>query len=636
MVSTSNSMSITLWVRVLTGAMALTGLVQLGLEWQHQQSLQAQGATRPELATAPSAALEREFLRFRNGLLRQLSEDESADPQALAERAALLRSRTLLARQSPSSAALLADASHARLLDQMLTLSQQAENLGAATRTEPDGLRALLRESEALLAPLERLVKEAQSTAVSRLEQQTAQVQSQNRVLAALNFLLLALLLGAAAATRLQNRRQATAEKKAQALNAHFRETQILAERANRSKSQFLANMSHELRTPFNGILGMLGLLSTTGLSAQQADYVKTANASASHLLNVLNDILDISALDEGKISIHAEPAHLPQLLKDIESVMRPQAAAKGLGFVFEVRGDIHPWGLMDATRFKQILFNLINNAIKFTERGAVAVTVRRAPPDPQGGTYGLGPVLLIAVEDTGIGMDELAMDRLFQRFYQVDNSVARQFGGSGLGLEISQSLARMMGGDIEVRSTPGLGSCFTLDLPFRLCEPPAAISALLPLAVSTQSMGQAATRSILVAEDNPVNRKFVGILLERMGYQTAFCENGQLAVECVQQQAFDLVLMDVHMPVMDGLAATRAIRALEAAAKDIPIIALTADAMNDAQEEALAAGVNFFVTKPVHMAQLQEAIEHCLALHRNHQAATKTAPKSAQQAAKS
>lgn len=617
--------SFTLWLRALAFAMALTGLLQLGLQWQNQQTLQAQLATRTELATAPSDALEREFLRFRQGLIRQLTEHESADPQALVEHAALLRSRVLLARQSPSSATLLLDAGHARLLDQMLALSQQAENMGAATRAETDGLRALLRESEALVPPIARLVKDAQSTVTQRLEQQNAQVQSQNRVLAALSFVLLALLLGAAATAWLQSRKQALAEKKAQALNAHFRETQIQAERANRSKSKFLANMSHELRTPFNGILGMLGLLSTTGLNAQQADYVKTANASASHLLNVLNDILDISALDEGKISIHPEPSHLPHLLQDIESVMRPQAVAKGLGFVFEVSEDIPPWGLMDATRFKQILFNLINNAIKFTERGAVTVSVRRAPPGAHAGAPGIGPVLLFTVEDTGIGMAADSIDGLFQRFHQVDNSVARRFGGSGLGLEISQSLARMMGGDIEVRSTHGVGSSFTLELPFRLCEPPAAISALLPLSVSTESLGQAATRSILVAEDNPVNRKFVGILLERMGYQTTFCENGQLAVESVQKHEFDLVLMDVHMPVMDGLAATRAIRALDSAAKDIPIIALTADAMNNAQEEALAAGVNFFVTKPVHMAELQEAIERCLALQRKRQGAAKS-----------
>jgi hypothetical protein len=224
---------------------------------------------------------------------------------------------------------------------------------------------------------------------------------------------------------------------------------------------------------------------------------------------------------------------------------------------------------------------------------------------------------LRFAVEDTGIGMAEEAIEGLFQRFHQVDNSVARQFGGSGLGLEISQSLARMMEGDIDVRSNPGEGSCFTLELPFKLCDAPAAIATLVPLSTTSADMGQAAARRVLVAEDNPVNRKFVGILLERMGYQTTFCENGQLAVAYVQNEDFDLVLMDVHMPVMDGLAATRAIRALAGKARDIPIIALTADAMNNAQEEAIGAGVNFFVTKPVHMARLQEAIARCLALPR-------------------
>ncbi len=626
MVGSSKSSSFVHWRRALAGAMAVAGLAQLGLQWQHQQTIQAQQAARAVLVSAPDDALERDFLRFRHALSRQLTEREIVDPQALAEHAALLRSRALIARQSPNAKVLLADPEQAHLLDQLLALSQEIGSANSGLRPEPDRVRALLRESEALAPRVERLTKVTQAASAAELAQQTAQLQNQNRVLAALSFALLALLLGAATATWLQNRKQAAADKKAQALNAHFRETQIQAERANRSKSKFLANMSHELRTPFNGILGMLGLLSTTGLTAQQADYVKTANASASHLLNVLNDILDISALDEGKISIHPEPSHLPQMLQDIESVMCPQAAAKGLGFVFEVSQDIPPWGLMDATRFKQILFNLINNAIKFTERGAVAVTIRRAPPGSTAAPPGVGPVLLFTVEDSGIGMDETAMDGLFQRFHQVDNSVARQFGGSGLGLEISQSLARMMGGDIEVRSTPGVGSCFTLELPFRLCEPPAAISALLPLTVSAESLGQAATRRILVAEDNPVNRKFVGILLERMGYQTTFCENGQLALECVQQQQFDLVLMDVHMPVMDGLAATRAIRALGGVAKDIPIIALTADAMNNAQEEALAAGVNYFVTKPVHMARLQEAIERCLTLQRQRQEAATTA----------
>ena len=593
--------------------MVLACLAQLVFQWRHQQSLQEQLNARAESAASSIDALEREFLRFRGVLLRQLNGRESADPQVLMEHAALLQSRAMIARQSPGNAALLAEAAHARVLDRVLTLSNKVESGALDTQTDTSKLQGLLRESDALAPGLQQLVKAAQIATTDRLQRANNEVHTQTQVLATLTALLLAIVLAAVAIVWQQQRKVATAAIKAQSLNDHFRETQIQAERANESKSKFLANMSHELRTPFNGILGMLGLLSTTGLTAQQADYVRTANASASHLLNVLNDILDISALDEGKISIHPAPLHLPHLLQDIENVMRPQALAKGLGFAFEISPDIPTWGLVDATRFKQILFNLINNAIKFTERGAVEVTVRRSPvqdPDQPGA---FSHMLLIEVVDTGIGMALEAMDGLFQRFHQLDSSVVRQFGGSGLGLEISQSLAHMMGGDIDVRSTPGQGSCFTLELPIRPCEPPAQNAIQVPVPVTASALSVATMRRILVAEDNSVNRKFVGILLDRMGYQTTFCENGQLALDCVQRGEFDLVLMDVHMPVMDGLAATRAIRTLGGMAKNIPIIALTADAMNNAQEEALAAGVNYFVTKPVQMARLQEAIELCL-----------------------
>jgi len=604
--------------------MVLTGVAQLGLHWQHQQTLQEQQATRTEAAASPIDALERDYLRFRQALARQLKNSETADPQDLAQHAALLQSRALIVRQSPTSSALLADANNSRLLDQLLAISQETVTRASSSAPDQDKMQALLRESETLLPELEHLTRASHSALSKRLALQGAQVQTENHLLAGLTLLLLILLLGAATTAWLQRRKQASAEEKSQALNAYFRETQIQAERANLGKSQFLANMSHELRTPFNGILGMLGLLSTTGLTPQQADYVKTANASASHLLNVLNDILDISALDEGKISIHPEPVNLPELLQEIASVMRPQAQSKGLRFDFKLHDGLAVWGLVDATRFKQILFNLVNNAIKFTEHGSVALTALIAPAkaQPQDASHGAGLMLWFSVEDSGIGMSPEAIDGLFQRFHQVDNSVARRFGGSGLGLEISQSLARMMGGDISVRSAPGQGSCFTLELPISQCAP-GAPSSLLPLsAMPSLGTNSVTTHRVLVAEDNPVNRKFVGILLERMGYHTTFCENGQLAVDCVQSANFDLILMDVHMPVMDGLAATRTIRALDAATSDIPIIALTADAMNSAQEEALAAGVNFFVTKPVHMAQLQEAIERCLALQRKRQGA--------------
>ncbi len=601
----------------LAGAMAVVVAVQLGLQWRHYQTMLAERALRSSHADAQARVLQREFLRFREGLIYQLSRGDAAEPGAMAQHLALLQTRTQILRQAAESAPFFAEPAPAQLVDEVLLLGKGEGVFSANSQWERDNALSLLADAQALAPRIDQMVNAAEAAAVARVEQTSAQLLRENLYDTALTIAVLVLLLLAMVAMRLHERRQATAQRKSQALNAHFRETQIQAERANRSKSKFLANMSHELRTPFNGILGMLSLLGTTGLSAQQADYVKTANASASHLLNVLNDILDISALDEGKISINPEPCHLRDLLQDIENVSRPQATAKGLGFVFEVHPDLAPWGLMDATRLKQILFNLINNAIKFTERGAVTVTVSRAPLGPWDAPATLGPLIRFDVEDTGIGMAEEAIEGLFQRFHQVDNGVARQFGGSGLGLEISQSLARMMGGDIDVKSTPGEGSCFTLELPFKLCDAPASIATLVPMSTTRTHLSLARAYRVLVAEDNPVNRKFVGILLERMGYQTTFCENGQLALECVQSGDFDLVLMDVHMPVMDGLAATRAIRALTGGVRHIPIVALTADAMNNAQEDALGAGVNFFVTKPVHMAQLQEAIARCLAVAR-------------------
>jgi len=620
------SISIVNWLRALALGMALAGITQLAMLWQQQQSIQADMDRGGDAACEPAYALEREFSRFQNTLLRPFMETDGADARALVERATLLRTRVMITRQSPSMASLLSEPGNATLLSQIQSMGETMEAAGPSLVESPDRLRAMVLQSQALAAGLERLVEAAQAGTALRMREQSDQLQSQGRKLASLTLLLLVLLVGAIVAAWIQRGKQVSAAQRSKALNAHFQETQIQAERANRSKSKFLANMSHELRTPFNGILGMLGLLSGTTLTAQQADYVNTANASANHLLNVLNDILDISALEEGKISIHPEATNLLELLQDIENVMRPQACAKGLDFVFEVSQEIPLWGMIDATRFKQIMFNLINNALKFTQQGAVTVSVRRTHGGLKGAEPPLGPLLLIEVEDTGIGMSDEAVERLFQRFYQVDNTVARQFGGSGLGLEISRSLAQMMGGDIEARSVQGAGSCFTLDLPLRSCEPPAAVSAFVPPPSAAERPSSAAKHHVLVAEDNPVNRKFVGILLERMHCQSTFCENGQLALDMVQREKFDLVLMDLHMPVMDGLAATRAIRALSTPVKNIPIIALTADAMNNAQEEALSAGVNFFVTKPVHMSRLQEAIDRCMALQRKQQKALKPA----------
>jgi CheY-like chemotaxis protein/nitrogen-specific signal transduction histidine kinase len=416
-------------------------------------------------------------------------------------------------------------------------------------------------------------------------------------------------------------------------LTDELREAQVRAEAANRGKSQFLANMSHELRTPFNGLMGMLGLMQSTPLTPQQTDYIETAQGSASHLLTLLNDILDLSALETGKLTLKPTAVHLQRLLRDVNALMLPLASSKGLSFRMQLPETALPVVIADETRIKQILFNLINNAIKFTEKGEVTLTVAERCPAP--GTV----ELVLDVQDSGIGMDAAVLSRLFQRFYQVDDSSTRRFGGTGLGLEISQSLARMMDGEIVVRSELTVGSVFTatLRLPLGDAKTQAATEArdapdalawpvpspALPVpapsenppvatvatAAAPATAPAALTMRVLVVEDHPINQKLVGVLLGRMGCHISYCENGQLAVDQVQQEAFDLILMDVNMPVMDGLAATRLIRALPGAVSQIPIVVLTADVMNEASDQAMKAGADDFISKPVKVDQLRSVI---------------------------
>jgi CheY-like chemotaxis protein len=269
----------------------------------------------------------------------------------------------------------------------------------------------------------------------------------------------------------------------------------------------------------------------------------------------------------------------------------------------------------VDETRLKQILFNLVNNAIKFTDAGSVRLTVSAGARSEH------SLAIVFNVQDTGIGMDAHVLSRLFERFYQVEDSSTRRYGGSGLGLEISQSLARMMHGEITVTSVLNVGSTFTatLHLPMhegnaeRLPQEPAPASdpslPLVDVGASDAQQSLSTVAHVLVVEDHPINQKLVGVLLGRMACQVSFCENGQLAVEEVRKTPFDLILMDVNMPVMDGLTATRAIRSLAGPASQTPIVVVTADVMNEASEKSLAAGANDFISKPLHMEQLREVV---------------------------
>jgi CheY-like chemotaxis protein len=388
-----------------------------------------------------------------------------------------------------------------------------------------------------------------------------------------------------------------------QQLNRQLLKAKDAAEAADRAKTHFLANMSHELRTPFNGMLGMMDMLNESTLDTAQREQLQMARQSAEHLLLLLNDILDLSAIEAGKLKIRPEPCEVPTLLTKVCELLQVEAARKGLALSLDLQTGPPQTVMVDPTRLRQILLNLIGNAVKFTTEGHVAVELHEANDNGQ-------IRWTIAVSDTGPGMDERTQSHLFQRFHQLDESASRQHGGSGLGLEISRNLARLMGGDIQVQSQPALGSCFTVSLTTPVCADDIEMSSpgtVAPEAHPVISMGRL---RILVAEDHPVNRQLVGMLLDKLGHEAIFAVNGREAVERLQSSdGISLVLMDLHMPEMDGLEAARRIRQRDGPTGRVPIIALTADLLEDTRHQALASGINEYLLKPVQKASLLAVI---------------------------
>ncbi len=375
------------------------------------------------------------------------------------------------------------------------------------------------------------------------------------------------------------------------------------AESTNRGKSQFLANMSYELRTPFNAMLGMLSLLDKTQLDAQQQDLIETTKNSAEHLLRLLNDILEVSALEAGKLNIHSEPVDMAALLQDVYQLMRCMADQKNLAFHLD--GDVHApqWVATAPTRVRQILYKLLSNAIQYTESGSIHIDARVKLLDKH-------MHWTIDVKDTGVGMSAEMLSGLFQRHPSSDMGLNR----SGLGLEISRALARLMGGDLTVTSRLGHGSCFCFEVAMLKAAPPdVQASPLVPVLIADEpdrsELQPQEPLQVLVAEDHPINRKVVGMLLKTMGHQVTFAEDGLKALDLARTQDFDVVLMDIHMPEMDGLTSTRHIRELPTPRSQVPIVALTADVMNDAEQRAMDAGMNAFLSKPLQKAQLEAVL---------------------------
>ncbi|MDE2503085.1 MAG: response regulator, partial [Burkholderiales bacterium] len=367
----------------------------------------------------------------------------------------------------------------------------------------------------------------------------------------------------------------------------------------------FLANMSHEIRTPMNGVLGMAELLQGTRLDAEQARYVDAIALGARSLHDLLGDILDLAKIEEGKVEIEHIDFEPARVLGDIVEVYRELAAARGTVLVTRFDAQSAPAVRGDSLRFRQVVTNLLGNAIKFTERGRITLG-SQAIEGPPGDARRW---LRVEVCDTGVGIAPEILPLLFQRFTQADASTTRRFGGSGLGLVICKNLVELMGGSIEVESRPGVGSRFWFDLPFEVAAGPVAAPARGPGAVGQPMRGA----RILVAEDNPINQQVVCAMLERQGLKVQLVDNGAAALAAMQEGEFDLVLMDCQMPVMDGYEATRRIRAARPQGPRIPIVALTANVMAEDRQRCTDAGMDGYVAKPITATALYAALHRHL-----------------------
>ncbi|NWG86254.1 MAG: response regulator [Hydrogenophilaceae bacterium] len=386
-------------------------------------------------------------------------------------------------------------------------------------------------------------------------------------------------------------------------------EARDAALRASEAKSQFLTNISHELRTPLNGIMGMAQLLADTPVNAEQRDMLNIVDQSSRDLYSLIEDLLDFAKIEQGGLKLMPIPFNLRDSVEDTVNLFAGVARAKDLALLRDIDPDVPARVIGDPLRLRQVLSNLIDNAIKYTESGRVTISAR-SRTDAEGVTQ-----VHFSVSDTGIGIPEAVQHRIFDAFAQADGSSTRRYGGAGMGLTICQQLTRLMGGALWLESQPGQGSTFHFELPFEVVATEATQAVATPpvtapLPKAETDLGQ----RILIVEDNPINQTLVKSILGKLGYRYTLAENGQEALAALDAAAFDLILMDCQMPVMDGYEASRAIRRREGGSgRHIPILAVTAHAMAGDRERCLEAGMDDYLAKPYRFEELKQKIGQLL-----------------------